>query len=173
MNYFKKFRSRIKETNRKNEQLKKCRSRITETNRKNEQLKKYPLAFTGTENRLQINLNRMHLSPDDLNFEWLKNICKTINVKSLRYFRKRTFRIEKINDEIVYKLCLSSQCKNSSAYGVQMIIHFNKSKAYICNYEAIVRDAMETIKININDSYLALQNIFDILKTNQVDYHII
>ena len=170
MNYFKNFRSRITETNRKNEQSKKCRSRIIETNRKNEQLKKYPLAFTGTENRLQINLNRMHLSPDDLNFEWLKNICKTINVKSLRYFRKRTFRIEKINDEIVYKLCLS----NSSAYGVQMIIHFNKSKAYICNYEVMVTNPIEqTIKININDSYLALQNIFDILKTNQVDYHII
>jgi hypothetical protein len=104
----------------------------------------------------------------------VKNICKTINVKSLRYFRKRTFRIEKINDEIVYKLCLSSQCKNSSAYGVQIIIHFNKSKAYICNYESMpTEDIKQTIKINTNDSYLALQNIFNILRTNQVDYQVI
>jgi hypothetical protein len=156
-----------------------CRSSIKQTSRKNEQLKKYPPIFIRTQkDRLQINLNRMHLSSDDLSFEWMKNICRELDIQSLKYFRNRMFRIEKIDNEITYKLCMSPQDKSSkngaaSAREIFMIIHFNKSKAYIYNLKTTKFPPRKTIKINTNDSDLLLQNIFSILKINLVSHPII
>jgi len=135
---------------------------------------KYPVTFhTSKKDRYQINLHRLYI-PDALLFPtWLQSIYLEIGLDPFKYVRRKVFRIEKGDKQNIYKLCLSyKNNKNSSVYGTNAIVDFNKGIVDVETTGSCGWYNSKKVIVDKKDLDFLLQNIFDLLKDNSIDYDV-
>ena len=132
-----------------------------------ENMKKYPVKFRETKkDRYQINLHRLNISDTVFFPTWLQEIYLEFNLDPCRYVKRKVFRIENQN---IYKLCLSHHTKNSSEYGVAVIINLSENIVYVERRESCGYHYNKIIMIDQKDSASLLKNLLNALAEHLID----